>query len=69
MNKAEQREVKTTLSRLAAGLYTPDQAAGCLATVHRSALRKQTQREIEAILERESLFQYLKTNHTGALWQ
>ena len=59
MNKSEQRDVTRTLGHLTAGRIAPDLAAGALATIHRSALTKRTQREVLDILEREHLTQYL----------
>lgn len=59
MNKSEQRDVARTLGHLTAGRIAPDLAAGALATIHRSSLRKATKREIVEIMDREALTQYL----------
>jgi hypothetical protein len=63
MNKSEQREVSRTLAHLSAGLIAPDRAAATLATLHRSAARKVTQRELTLIMDREALTQYLVTQN------
>lgn len=59
MNKAEQREVTKTLALLNAKLIAPDIAATTLATLHRGALTKRTQRQLVEIMDREALTQYL----------